>query len=125
MGQRRQNPPSHRHFVESRQNSDPATAFKRSFLDRFFVRFHMTLLLAGVCASGLLASKLLLEFGLRSMFFRYLIAVCVSYAVFFFLIRIWLWHVTGSSKYEPRLPDVDVVDAADLGRMSVDVIPER
>jgi len=83
----------------------------------------MTLLLLGVCASGVLASKLLLELGLRSMLQRYLVAVCVSYAVFFFLMRIWLWYVGASSKNNSAVPDLDVGDALDLGQMSVDVVP--
>lgn len=100
---------------------DLSTEFKRNFLDRFFVRFHMTLLLFGVCASGLLASKLLLEFGLRSMLVRYLVVVCLSYATFFFLMRIWLWYVCASQKEDPPLPDLGVGDAIDVGQMSVDL----
>jgi hypothetical protein len=35
----------------------------------------MTLALSGICASGLLVSKLLLELGLRSILERYVVAV--------------------------------------------------
>ncbi|HEY3134418.1 MAG TPA: hypothetical protein VGL29_00060, partial [Blastocatellia bacterium] len=85
--------------------------FKHNLLERFFVRFHMTLALSGVCVSGLLVSKLLLELGLRSMLERYLVAVCVSYLFFFLLIRIWLWYIARSSQREHVLPDIDVGDA--------------
>ena len=53
----------------------------------------MTLILAAVCLSGLSVSKLLLAFDVRLMFARYLIAVCIAYAIFFLLIRLWLWYI--------------------------------
>ena len=123
MSDRQQTHGSHRNSVASEKDSDSLEHFKRRFPERFLVRFHMTLLLLGVCASGVLASKLLLELGLRSMLQRYLVAVCVSYAVFFFLMRIWLWYVGASSKNDSAVPDLDVGDALDLGQMSVDVVP--
>ncbi len=67
--------------------------FKHRLLANFFVRFHMTLILAAVCLSGLSVSKLLLAFGVKWMLARYLIAVCVAYAIFFLLMRLWLWYV--------------------------------
>lgn len=79
----------------------------------------MTVLLFGVFFSGLLFSKLLFELGMRSMPERYVIAVCASYAVFFLLIRIWLWYVTGSPKKSQRsLPDIDI----DVGDITGDAI---
>src|SRR2546425_4297479 len=108
--------------ILNQRELDPATQFKRKLIERFFVRFHMTLALAGVCVSGLLISKLLLELGVRSMLERYLVAVCISYLVFFALIRTWLWYITPSSKRQPTLPDIDIGDAVDLGRVSVNAI---
>lgn len=67
--------------------------FKHRLLANFFVRFHMTLILAAVCLSGLSVSKLLLAFGVRLMLARYLIAVCVAYSIFFLLMRLWLWYI--------------------------------
>lgn len=108
--------------VASRKDPDPSEDFKQRFPERYLVRIHMTLLLLGVSVSGLLASKILLEFGLRSMLVRYLIAVCIAYAVFFFLMRIWLWYVGASSKDDPPFPDLDMVDVIDLGQISVDAV---
>src|SRR4030095_10001313 len=123
MGERQKNHRSNLSSVESRKDPDPSEQFKQTFPERYLVRFHMTLLLLlGVSVSGLLASKILLEFGLHSMLVRYLIAVCFAYAVFFFLMRIWLWHVGASSKNDPPLPDIDIVDAIDLGQISVDAV---
>ena len=96
--------------------------FKQKFPERFFVRLHMTVLLLGVCTSGLIVSKILFEIGLRSMLLRYLIAVCVSYLIFFALMRVWLWYIGAWSKEDPPIPDLDVVDAIDLGQMSLDAI---
>jgi hypothetical protein len=56
------------------KNTDSLDRFKHAFPKRFFVRLHMTLPSAIVCASGLIASKSLLELGLHSMLVRYLIA---------------------------------------------------
>src|SRR5713101_8141319 len=84
---------------------------------------HMTLLLSAVSISGLFASKVLLGLGLRSMFVRYLIAVCVSYVVFFFLIRVLLWYLTGSARLKPRFSDPDTSDVTDPGQIAFDWIP--
>lgn len=119
MSERQQKHRSDRSSPANSKDFDSLEHFKRRFPERFLVRFHMTVLLLGVCASGLLTSKLLLEFGLRSMLVRYLIAVCAAYAVFFLLMRIWLWYVGASSKDEPRVPNLDVGDA--IGQMSVDL----
>lgn len=108
--------------LRNSQRLDSEAQFKRNLLERFFVRFHMTLALSGVCVSGLLVSKLLLELGMRSMLERYLVAVCISYLIFFLLIRIWLWYISRSSQREHVLPDIDVGDAIDLGRVSVDTL---
>ncbi|MBP6820017.1 MAG: hypothetical protein KA368_00505 [Acidobacteria bacterium] len=67
--------------------------FKHRLLTNFFVRFHMTLILGAVCFSGTITSKLLLMFGVRLMPVRYLIAVCIAYAIFFLLMRLWLWYI--------------------------------
>lgn len=67
--------------------------FKHRLLANFFVRFHMTLILGAICLSGVTISKLLLEIGIKLMLPRYLIAVCCAYAVFFLMMRLWLWHV--------------------------------
>ena len=73
--------------------------FKQRLLSRFFVRFHMTLMLGGVTISGVGASKLLLELDVNWMLIRYPIAVCAAYGIFFFSIKVWLWYIgLGSRK---------------------------
>ena len=118
MSQPSRKPESHDSTTGNKE--EPALAqFKRSFPERFRARLHMTLLLSGVCVSGLLASKLLLGLGVRSMFVRYLIAVCVSYVVFFFLIRVLLWYITGSPVLKPRLPNSVTNNVIDPGWISL------
>lgn len=105
--------------ASSTRSRDLPVSFNQSFREHFPVRLHMTVLLFGVLTSGLFFSKLLFEFGMHSMWARYLIAVSASYAVFFLLIKVWLWCVTPSPKRRHSSPDVDPVD---LGRLSGDVI---
>jgi len=107
--------------IASEQDSDSLDHFKKRFPQRFLVRFHMTLLLLGVCASGMLASKVLFEVGLRSMLVRYLIAVCISYLVFFILMRVWLWYVGATPKDDSPASALDPCDAIDVGQVSLDV----
>src|ERR1022692_3965939 len=66
---------------------------ERRIAHDYFVRFHMTVILAAVSSSGVLASKCLMELGV-SLRFRYPIAVLASYLVFLLLIRVWIWYVT-------------------------------
>jgi hypothetical protein len=75
---------------------DPAAAqrFERRIVHAYFVRFHMSLILTAVVASGVLTSKGLLELGLRSLRLRYPIAVLASYLVFLLLVRVWIWYVS-------------------------------
>jgi hypothetical protein len=102
-------------------SADSRADFKQSFAQRFVVRFHMTLILAALGASGVLVSKVLLELGVRSMLSRYLIAVVVSYALFFLFIRLWLLIYVSPSRPKPRSRSVDVGDALDIGDFALDV----
>jgi hypothetical protein len=112
-------------FDKDAQNpSDPRSKLKGQLLERFFVRFHMTLILSGVFASGIVTSKLLLELGVRSMLSRYLIAVVVSYALFFMFVRIWLWYVTEIPTREPSQSrsSPDNGDLLEFGDLPIDLV---
>lgn len=103
--------------------------FKTAIRERFFLRFHMALILAAVALSGLGISKLLGAAGLTQIQLRYPLAVVCAYGVFFVLVRIWLWYV--SLSHDERVEDgsvmdpvADAVDLAgavshDLGRSTV------
>lgn len=74
---------------------------ERQIAHNYYCRFHMTLILSAVIASGVLASKCLLELGV-SLGFRYPIAVLASYGVFLLLIRIWIWYVASRRPADSR-----------------------
>ncbi|HXF39927.1 MAG TPA: hypothetical protein VN687_09460 [Blastocatellia bacterium] len=99
---------------------DPRAEFKQSLVRRFVVRFHMALMLMALGASGLLISKVLLEAGVRSMLERYLIAVVLSYALFFLFIKLWLMYVS-PAKPKPKSRSVDVGNVFDIGELPVDL----
>lgn len=69
--------------------------FKQGMLKKYFLRFHMSLMLMAVVASGMLASKALLEIGLHSPLLRYPLATLVSYGVFVGLVRLWISYICG------------------------------
>lgn len=87
------------------QLSADCQKLERHLAHDYFCRFHMSVILAAVISSGLLASKGLMEMGV-SLRYRYPIAVALSYAVFLLLIRIWIWYVTVRSAPRFRSPDL-------------------
>ncbi len=70
--------------------------YKNSLLRRFFVRFHMGLILMATVLSGLVFAKGLLLAGLDSMMLRYPLVVILSYLCFFGCIRIWLLYIASA-----------------------------
>jgi len=72
----------------------------------------MTLILAGVFFSGLLASKLLLEIGVRSMLIRYSLVAALSYLMFFLFIKLWFLYFRRSS--QNLSPDTEVSNISNL-----------
>lgn len=86
---------------KARRGEATESEVRKSILERFFLRFHMSLILGAVVLVGLLASKALLGLGVTSMPLRYPLAVLVSYAIFFACVRAWIWYVTPA--YRPAL----------------------
>lgn len=109
--------------------------FKESLLARYFVRFHMSLILLATIGSGLLSSRLLLRWGVEAPLARYPLNVAISYAVFLVFVRLWISYVNDESShmettmdvleetgmpelpvprlrgaFDPSLPDVDLGD---------------
>jgi hypothetical protein len=87
-----------------------ARRFKERILRSYFVRCDMSLILAVVVASGVGASKLMLELGVQSLEVRYPLALLVSFGAFLLLIRIWIWYV-----FCRPLGGVDLGEIVDLG----------
>ncbi len=66
----------------------------KAFLERhFFLRLHMFFILSATIASGLVATKVLLAIGVKSLALRYGLAVVAAYLLFLALIRLWLFYV--------------------------------
>lgn len=74
---------------------------RRKIQERFFLRFHMSLILGGVFFFGLVASKVLLRMGLHSMPIRYPLVVIFSYLSFLLFIRLWLSYFQKASHLKP------------------------
>lgn len=83
---------------------------ERLLLRRFFLRWHMTAIVAGTVAAGVLAGKGLLLAGVRSMPLRWGLAVFVSYGAFFGLVRLWVLYVRRHRGGEASGPDLAGVD---------------
>ncbi len=89
---------------------------------RFFLRFHIALILLGSFLAGLLASAVMLRLGVTAMPSRYGLAVMIAYVAFLGLVRLWIAYVRTETSERAGLDGdlADVVDtgldAADLGR---------
>lgn len=86
---------------------------------RFWLRWHMTLILATTISAGVVANRLLLLLPVHGMAERWLIVVLVSYAAFFACVRVWLAYVGarpifGSGHWSDAL-NIDPGDAPAIG----------
>ena len=80
------------------------------FKNRFFLRFHMAIILGLTFLAGLGVTKLLLVEGNTNLAARYGIAVLASYVAFLILLRLWLWYI----EREDEIDAADVVDGVDI-----------
>ena len=62
-------------------------------LRRFWLRWHMTLILVATLGAGIVANHLLLAIPLHAMAWRWLVDAGVSYFAFFGCVRVWLAYV--------------------------------
>jgi hypothetical protein len=81
--------------------------FIRFLKERFFLRFHMSLILFGTFLTGLLVTKIFLFLHMRNMFVRYPLAVLFSYLAFFVFVKIWLLYIRKNQV-------MDVTDIVDV-----------
>ena len=78
---------------------------------RFFLRFHLSLILGFSFAIGLLATKGLLLLGLESLLLRWPMAVFAAYGGFLLGIRVWLAYI-GLGRHLGDEDEGSVVDGA-------------
>ena len=80
--------------------------FQEKLLKRYFVRWHMSLILMATVASGLLIDKALLHMGFDAMGWRYAVSVLAAYGFFFLAVRMWIWYAAGVA-VTISLPDLN------------------
>ena len=83
--------------------------FLRKFKERFFLRFHMSLILIGTGLTGLLGTRLLLACGVENVLIRYPLSVVISYLSFFLFVKIWLWYVSPKHSATDSFDVVDII----------------
>ena len=76
---------------------------------RHLLRLHMFFIVTATFLAGLLATKLLMIFGVDLLWLRYALAVCVAYLTFLAMIRLWIWYVCGGGA-----ESIDSFDGIDL-----------
>lgn len=106
--------------------------FMRRMKERFFLRFHMSLILLATVLTGLLSTKLLFLVPVDNIVIRYPLAVLVAYLAFFLFVKLWLAYMSSSRTLRsldvagdvlsnmPDLPggigpSIDVPDVAHFG----------
>jgi hypothetical protein len=70
-----------------------------TFVRRFWLRWHMALMLAATFGAGFLGNKLLLLIPVHEMALRWTLALAISYLAFFGCVRIWLAYVGARPMY--------------------------
>lgn len=84
-------------------------SFQDRLLKRYFVRWHMSVILAATVGSGLLIDRVFLHSGFGDMGWRYALSVLGAYGFFFVLVRMWVWYAAGVA-VSMSLPDVWDID---------------
>lgn len=88
----------------------------RQLRERFFLRFHMSLILLATGLSGLLATKLLLLLQVDNIVIRYPLTVLCSYFAFFLFVKLWLAYMSASQAFKG--PDIAGDVLSDLPSLS-------
>jgi hypothetical protein len=82
----------------------------RQLLARFYLRFHISLILLWSFSAGFLVNKAMLWAGVHSMLLRYPMTLLVSYGAFFLGVRIWLAYVGAEPFGSGRFRGSSLVD---------------
>jgi len=80
--------------VAAAAGADPRrAALERSLASRFWLRFHMSVMLFAAFGAGFIASYALLRAGVASTLVRWPLGTLVGYIVLFFCMRLWLAYI--------------------------------
>jgi len=87
----------------------------RRIKERFFLRFHMSLILMATVLSGVLSTKLMLLLHVENLVVRFPLAVLFSYLAFFLFVKLWLLYMSASQQLRGSRLESDVLpDLPDL-----------
>ncbi len=75
------------------RNRPSRTAFEASFAGRFWLRFHMAIMLLTAASAGFLTNIALLQWPVHDVLVRWCVGFVVGYLVLFGCMRIWLAYV--------------------------------
>lgn len=65
----------------------------RRVQEKFFLRFHMSLILLATALTGVLSTTAMLHMNVDSIMIRYPLAVVFAYLAFFLFVKLWLQYV--------------------------------
>ncbi len=77
---------------------DKKRRVKKYLVRKFFIRFHMSIILLSTVLVGLISTKLLLAGNIDDVRMRYPLVVLISYLTFLLFIRIWLYYIQSRDK---------------------------
>jgi hypothetical protein len=101
---------------QDKQGGKRVRSFMRQLRERFFLRFHMSLILMATGLSGLVATKLLLLLRVDNIVIRYPLTVVCSYLAFFLFVKLWLAYMSASQAFNS--PDIAGDVLSDLPNVS-------
>lgn len=87
---------------------------KRYLVQRFYTRFHMSLILSSSALTAMLANWLLLHGGVHAMWLRYPVAISVAYLAFLAGVWLWLQYVGLGRPSDAKSSLADNLDVPDI-----------
>ena len=88
---------------------------KHYLVQRFYTRFHMSLIMMGAGLAAMVSNWALLEWGVTRMWMRYPVAVTCSYLTFLAGVWLWIQYVEFRKEGANKNSFIDGGDIPDLG----------
>lgn len=88
---------------------------KHYLVQRFYTRFHMSLIMIGAGLAAMVSNWALLEWGITRMWMRYPVAVTCSYLTFLAGVWLWIQYVEFRKEGANKNSFIDGGDIPDLG----------
>ena len=87
---------------------------KRYLVQRFYTRFHMSLIMMGAGMAAMVSNWALLHWGVTKMWMRYPVAVTCSYLTFLAGVWLWIQYVEFRKDSVNKRTSIDGADISDL-----------